>query len=44
MRAGLIPALLVAGLVACTSTPRPRPAAPGEPLPELRLALSLIHI
>nr|WP_242588410.1 DUF3261 domain-containing protein [Corallococcus macrosporus] len=34
----MIPALLVAGLVACTSTPRPRPAAPGEPLPELRLA------
>ncbi|RKI44136.1 DUF3261 domain-containing protein [Corallococcus sp. AB004] len=35
---GVVTALLVAGLVACTSTPRPRPAAPGEPLPELRLA------
>ncbi|RYZ38280.1 MAG: DUF3261 domain-containing protein [Myxococcaceae bacterium] len=30
--------LLVAGLVACVTTPRPPPAAPGEPLPELRLA------
>ncbi|MGE6761311.1 DUF3261 domain-containing protein [Corallococcus interemptor] len=35
---GVVAALFVAGLVACTSTPRPRPAPPGEPLPELRLA------
>lgn len=34
---GLIPALLLLGLAACSTTPRPRPAAPGEPLPELRL-------
>lgn len=33
----LIPALFVAGLVACTTTPRPRPSPPGEALPELRL-------
>lgn len=31
-------ALLLAGLAACTTPPRPPPAAPGEPLPELRLA------
>jgi hypothetical protein len=31
-------ALLLAGLVACATPPRPPPAAPGEPLPELRLA------
>jgi hypothetical protein len=31
-------ALFLTGLVACATPPRPRPAAPGEPLPELHLA------
>ncbi|CAM3649454.1 DUF3261 domain-containing protein [Corallococcus sp. ZKHCc1 1396] len=33
-----ITALLTATLVACATAPRPKPAAPGEPLPELRLS------
>jgi hypothetical protein len=40
LRAALLCALLVG--VGCASAPRPRPAAPGEPLPELRLAPSAL--